>query len=122
MTVPRTENRVTSHLPRRAAIAVLVICGVLPVAACAGATEPVIIDGDGASWSIGVTDPRFAGDERCLEDTAIQNAVSTTDLPSSGLGITLTPDGTEEDALRIAECLQKALSSGEITISRPTPP
>ncbi|MGO3151923.1 MAG: hypothetical protein ACTIJJ_04770 [Galactobacter sp.] len=50
----------------------------------------------------------------------IEATVMSADLPPSGLGITLRPEVTEDDAQRIAECLRNALTSGEITISRPT--
>ncbi|WP_417218609.1 hypothetical protein [Arthrobacter sp.] len=50
----------------------------------------------------------------------IDSAVMSADLPPSGLGINLKPEATEDDAQRVAECLRNALTSGEITISRPT--
>ncbi len=49
----------------------------------------------------------------------VDTSVSTADLPPSGFGITLVPGATEGDAVQVAECLQDALTSGEITIIRP---
>lgn len=90
------------------------------IAGCAGVSEPTVVDGPGQVWSVGVSDPRFAGDERCDADPSIDTAVMTADLPTSGYGITLRADATEDDAQRIAECLRDSLTSGAITISRPS--
>lgn len=90
------------------------------VVGCAGVSEPTVVDGPGQMWSVGVSDPRFSGDERCDGDPSVDTAVMTADLPASGYGITLRTDATEDDALRIAGCLRDALTSGAITISRPS--
>lgn len=103
----------------RIAGACLMLCAAASIAGCSGVAEPVFVEGAGEVWSIGVNDPRFAGDERCTGDPAIDTSVSTADLPTSRMGITLALDATEDDALRIAECLRDALSSGEIIIRPP---
>lgn len=96
-----------------------VATGVL-LAGCTQVSDVRIVDGDGNQWLVGVAAPRFAGADRCDSDPMIDSAVMSADLPPSGLGITLKPDATEDDAQRVAECLRNALTSGEITISRPT--
>lgn len=111
----RTPQRPTTwHLTAICAVGVLLLTG------CAGVSEPQLVEGDGAAWSIGVAEPRFAGDERCDSDPMIDTAVMTADMPSSGYGITLVAEATEEDAQRVADCLRDALTSGTITISSPS--
>lgn len=90
------------------------------MAGCAGVSGLTVVDGPGLVWSVGVSDPRFAGDERCDGDPSVDIAVMTADLPTSGYGITLFADATEDDAQRIAGCLRDALTSGTITITRPS--
>lgn len=101
----------------------LALCAVATsvlLAGCSQVSDVRFVDGNGNQWSVGVADPRFSGDDRCDSDSMIESTVMSADLPSSGLGITLKPEAAEDDAQRIAECLRNALTSGEITISRPT--
>ncbi|WP_454149385.1 hypothetical protein [Microbacterium lacticum] len=93
---------------------------ILTGCATAGTTRDIpIIDGENESWSVTVSQPRFSDDERCTDDANIENAVLSADLPSSSLGVILVPGSSEQDARRIAECLQRTLISGEVTISAP---
>lgn len=78
------------------------------------------VPGDGEFWSVGVADPRFDSRNSCLEDPSILTSVQSADLPSSRLGIELVSGATEEDAVRIADCLSAALVSGEISIGSPS--
>ncbi|GAA4900423.1 hypothetical protein GCM10025789_18540 [Tessaracoccus lubricantis] len=101
----------------------LAMCAVatgMLLAGCSQVPDVRTVDANGNQWSVGVADPRFSGDDRCDSDSMIEATVMSADLPPSGLGITLRPEATEDDAQRIAECLRNALTSGEITISRPT--
>lgn len=94
----------------------------LTLTGCASVPEPTIVDGAQDVWSIGVSDPRFKGEERCDDDPAIDTTLFTADLPTSRIGVTLRTEATEEDAQRIAECLGRALRSGAITIRSPRAP
>lgn len=117
------RERPARRPPRRAtAAAGMAVAVTWGVVGCAEVSGPNVVDGPGQVWSIGVTDPRFATEQHRDDDPSIDTTVMTADLPPSGFGITLVPDATEDEALRIAECLRGAVSSGEITISRPDAP
>ena len=74
----------------------------------------------GDAWSVTVGDPvDLTNTSACEGDPSVAYGVITADLPPSHLGLTLTPDATEADALRIAECLRSALQSGEIMVHPP---
>lgn len=77
------------------------------------------ISGEDDRWGVGVLHPRFEGSNTCHEDPSVDLAVQSADMPSSRLGIRLSDGSTEADALRIAECLARELSSGEISITSP---
>lgn len=118
-TLLRSRHRRTWHTAPLLAMSVsVVMTGSL--AGCVGVSGPTVVAGEGQTWSVGVSAPRFAGDNRCDDDPTIDTAVMTADLPVSGYGITLRADATEDDAHRIAGCLRDALSSGTITITPPS--
>lgn len=71
------------------------------------------------SWNVGAIHPRYDTLAACEEDPSVERALVTADLPSSRLGIKLLPGSTEEDAVRVADCLAETLTSGEIWISSP---
>lgn len=75
--------------------------------------------GEDTSWSVGATDPRYESLSPCSEDLSIETSVQSADMPSSRLGMRLVPGSTEADALRIADCLATALTSGKVWISAP---
>lgn len=83
----------------------------------AGSFQRSISEDD--SWNVGALHPRYDSLSPCVEDSSVERALVTADLPSSHLGIRLVPDSTEMDAVRIAECLDRVLISGEIWISSP---
>ena len=70
-------------------------------------------------WTVSVTGTRDGAIEHCLADPSIVEAVQTADYPSSHLGITLAGSATAADAARIADCLRKALASGDVSVSGP---
>ena len=76
-------------------------------------------------WSVGVEHPVFAtpaaGTAACEEDPSVETAVQSADMPSSHIGFRLIAGASEEDALRVAGCLEDSLSSGTISISSPKP-
>jgi hypothetical protein len=71
------------------------------------------------SWNVGATHPRYDTLAPCEGDPSVENAIVSADLPSSHLGMKLRPNSTEEDAIRVAECLAETLTSGEIWIASP---
>lgn len=71
------------------------------------------------SWNVGATHPRYDTLAPCEEDPSVERALVSADLPGSHLGIKLLPGSTEEDAVRVADCLAETLSSGEIWIASP---
>ncbi|MCQ6270832.1 hypothetical protein M8J71_10100 [Pseudarthrobacter sp. R1] len=70
-------------------------------------------------WSIGVSFPVFESMDSCEDDPSVESAVMSADMPASRLGIRLDAGSSEIDALRVAECVDQALTSGEITIFSP---
>lgn len=70
-------------------------------------------------WSIGVGGPRAGNTDLCMEDPAIAESWQSASLPSTSLNMVLVPGADEEDAQRIAECLQAALPENEVTVGRP---
>lgn len=88
-------------------------CGTAPA-------ETSITTGTSNGWSVAVLGPRGGAPiEHCLEDPLIEESLQTANLPSTHLGIKLVPEATREDAARIADCLQRSLSSGEVSITGP---
>lgn len=91
---------------------------------CAGSLSPSSsydrVSSDDGSWGVGVVNPRCEASSACDKDPSVDIALHRADMPSSHLGVRLKPGSTEADALRIADCLAAALTSGEISISSPT--
>ena len=71
----------------------------------AGSFQRSISEDD--SWNVGAIHPRYDSLSPCDEDPSVERAVVSADLPASHLGIRLVPGSTEEDAVRIAECLAR---------------
>lgn len=55
----------------------------------------------------------------CNGDPSVEKAIVSADLPSLHLSMRLLPDSTEEDAVRVADCLAETLTSGGIWIAAP---
>jgi hypothetical protein len=70
-------------------------------------------------WGIGVSFPVFESLDTCEDDPSVESAVISADMPSSNLGVRLKAGSSETDALRVAECVDQALTSGDITIFSP---
>ncbi|MCC3274791.1 hypothetical protein LJ753_02750 [Arthrobacter sp. zg-Y20] len=70
-------------------------------------------------WSVSVIDPGPGAYEQCLEDPRVEEAFVSADYPASHMGVTLTADATADDAGRIADCLQQALPSAEVSVAGP---
>ena len=102
----------------------MIICPLLAMLliACAGSPSSSYDrrSSEGGSWGVSVVNPRFESPTACHEDPSVDMALQSADMPSSHLGVRLKPDSTEADALRVAECLSTALTSGEINVSSPT--
>jgi hypothetical protein len=105
---------------RLSIVMALPILGVA-LAGCSGASFGAYdrVTGGGETWSVSVADPRFESLDSCSEDPSVAVALQSADLPSSSLGIQLVAGSTEDDAVRIADCLTTALVSGEISIISP---
>lgn len=71
-------------------------------------------------WGVGAKYPVYA-EMPCKGDSSVEIAVQSADLPSSHLGFRLTSDATEENAIRVAACLEEHLDSGKVSISSPGP-
>jgi hypothetical protein len=100
-----------------------IICPVLALvlAGCAGSPSDSFrrTSSSDNSWNVGATHPRYDTLSPCDKDSSVERAVVSNDLPVSQLGMRLVPESTEKDAVRIAECLAKTLTGGEIWISSP---
>ncbi|MDQ0075896.1 hypothetical protein [Arthrobacter oryzae] len=72
------------------------------------------------TWNVGATHPRYDSLGACDDDPSVETAVVSADLPPSHLAMSLRPDATEEDAVRVAACLRLTLTSGEIWIASPS--
>lgn len=70
-------------------------------------------------WNVAVSYPAYSSLAGCDDDPNVESAVQSADMPSSKLGIRLKAGSSEADALRIADCVAAALSSGELTIAAP---
>jgi hypothetical protein len=94
----------------------------LLLAACAGSPSDSFrrTSSSDSSWNVGATHPRYDTLSPCDKDPSVESAVISNDLPASQLGIRLLPGSREKDAIRIAQCLARTLTSGEIWISSPS--
>lgn len=115
--LPHHRRHTTTFRARRA-LGVGLIVAAYAVAGCSSVNVSVV-DGSSDTWFVGVTGPRFAAEDTCSTDPSVESALMTADLPSSLLGISLVPGATEDDAHRIAACLDDVLDGGDITIGRP---
>ena len=71
------------------------------------------------TWTVDVAGERSGPYGQCLDDPVIDEAFQSADYPSSHLGIRLAASATAADAERIADCLQRNLESGTVTITAP---
>ena len=106
---------------------VLILSLLFLLSACAASPQPGeytrTISADDR-WSVGVEHPVFvtsAVGTACEDDSSVETAVQSADMPSSHIGYRLIGGASESDALRIAACLEESLSSGTISISSPKP-
>jgi hypothetical protein len=91
----------------------------LALGSCAQIPKDVnIATGTADRWLVGVSGPRSGGIDGCLEDP-IEEAIESANLPSTHLGIKLRESAKEEDARRIADCLNRGLKSGDVSIVSP---
>ncbi|TFD83549.1 hypothetical protein E3T61_21185 [Cryobacterium lactosi] len=105
---------------RTTSAAVLLIAAMM-LAGCAEAPAASYdrTEGDGDSWFVGAKDPRFESLSLCIDDPSVGTSLQSADMPSSRLSMQLVAGSTEEDAIRIADCLGDALTSGQIWITSP---
>ena len=71
------------------------------------------------TWTVDVAGERSGPYGQCLDDPVIDEAFQSADYPSSHLGIRLAASATAADAERIADCLQRNLESGTVTVTGP---
>ena len=74
------------------------------------------------TWTVGLVGERSGPYERCQDDPVIDEAIQSADYPSSHLGIRLAASATAADARHIADCLQRNLKSGTVTVTGPARP
>jgi hypothetical protein len=70
-------------------------------------------------WGVGVSFPVYESLEHCDDDPSVEKSLTTADMPTSRLGIRLNAGSAEVDAVRVANCVDQALSSGKVTILSP---
>ena len=83
------------------------------------ATIEILDAAMGEEWQVAVLHPSPLPPDACAEDAAVDSSVMTADMPASRVGYTLASGSTESDAMRVAECIQQGVDSGEITITPP---
>lgn len=92
----------------------------MTLASCAQAPDEVSpATGTSDRWLVGVSGPRSGGIDQCMEDPIIEEAIASANLPSTHLSIRLREAAKEEDAKRIADCLRRGLTSGDVSIVGP---
>lgn len=74
-----------------------------------------------ARWQVEVNGVQGEDPWQCMNDPVVAETWQTADYPSSAMGVVLTPEGTKEDASRIAACLQKVLPDSEVIVREVTP-
>lgn len=96
---------------------------VMALAACAlqpsASYERSVSEDD--RWGVGANYPKYSSIENCQKDSIVETSLLSADMPPSRLGLRLVSGATEADALRVAKCLNDALTSGTIWISSPKP-
>ena len=94
---------------------------VVLLAACAPispADYPRTASADGR-WGVAVSFTVYESLDTCEDDPSVENAIMSADMPTSHLAVRLHAGSSEADAMRVAECVDQALTSGEITIFSP---
>lgn len=123
-----TQHPWKAILPLIALLALMTACGTVaapvesqpsPEPSARGATIDLLDAATGDVWQVAVLRPSPIPPGACAEDAAVDTAVMTADLPASRVGYTLLAGSTETDAMRVAECVQQGIESGEITITPP---
>lgn len=74
---------------------------------------------DAGPWSVGIS--HRGGPQRdmssCVRDRSVSSSLMTADLPSSSTSIQLDDAATRDDVQRVLDCLDDALSGGDITVA-----
>lgn len=70
-------------------------------------------------WNIAVSFPIYESLNACEDDPSVERALVSADMPTSHLAVRLNAGSSEADAMRVAECVEQALTSGAITIFSP---
>ena len=70
-------------------------------------------------WIVGVSGPRSGAVDPCLDDPIIEESLESANLPSTHLTIKLRETAKKADAERIADCLRRSLTSGDVSIISP---
>lgn len=90
--------------------------GALAWGMTASSTTPGIDVPDDGPWVVGIAHPRGEYGH-CVTDSAVEDAWSTADMPSSSASISFKPDAAKVDVQRLLRCLEDSLTSGEIELS-----
>jgi len=75
--------------------------------------------GSGDTWQVAVLRPSPHPPDACAEDESVASSIISLDMPSSHVSYSLHPGSSEDDAKRVAACLEKGLTSGAITVTPP---
>jgi hypothetical protein len=97
------------------ALLVVLLAACAPVAP---ADYPRVALADGR-WGVAVSFPVYEFLDTCEDDPSVESAIISADMPTSHLAVRLHAGSSEADAVRVAECVDHALTSGEITIFSP---
>ena len=98
-------------------VAALVLAVALALSALAGlGARPAGIPDEGP-WAIALTSPEgdWAG---CLDDPAMAQPLTSSDVPVSRVVAPSAPGATEADVRRVVNCLSAALTGGTIEVGR----
>lgn len=104
-------------MPRRTVLlagAVAASCGSLALAAALGATGPVAIPPQGP-WIVGV-DAWPDGINVCIEDPAVEYAVTPLPLPPLPTTVAFVPGAVREDVERVVTCLDRYVPLSSIDV------
>lgn len=105
-------------LVRRVAPTSAIVLSALMLGGC-GLSGYERMVGEGEYWWVGAMHPRYDSIDACTEDAQVSEALHSLDMPSSRLSLRLAAGATEEDALRIADCMVANLSAGDVWIQAP---
>ncbi|MEP7762872.1 hypothetical protein [Sanguibacter sp. 25GB23B1] len=108
---PRRRVRVITAL-----VAIVLVVGTIVVVVTRGPSVGEI-PSEGP-WSIGISHPGGPqGDvTSCVRDRSVSSSLMSADLPSSGTSIQLEDSATRDDVQRVLDCLDRALSGGDISV------